>query len=116
MALRKSFIGKALLFLFCTHLVFVHQVKSADTEADLFFNGMYPGMATRLEQKTIDKFKKAMSDFAPHYINADLKLPSSYHYDFKMVFDVLTWTHNWDEITYDVATFDVNDIKFELVN
>jgi hypothetical protein len=40
-----------------------------------YYQGMNPGVAVRLEQKTIDSFKKAMEIFLPHYINVDLPLP-----------------------------------------
>ena len=77
---------------------------------------MNSGMALRLEQKTIDSWKRAMQEFLPHYINADLDLPKTYQYHVGFLFDFLTWTVNWSNIKYDVGTFDFKDIKFDLVS
>lgn len=37
-------------------------------EAREYINGMNPGMALRLEQSTVDAFKRSISDFLPHYV------------------------------------------------
>jgi hypothetical protein len=37
-----------------------------------YYQGMNPGVQVRLEQKTIDAFKKAMEIFLPHFINVDM--------------------------------------------
>ena len=42
--------------------------------------GMNPGMQLRLDQTSIDNFKKAMKAFLPHYFNVDLNLPDHYHF------------------------------------
>ena len=85
-------------------------------QAAQYANGMNSGMALRLEQKTIESFKRAMQGFLPHYINADLQLPKTYQYNVGFLFDFLTWTVNWKNIEYDVGEFDFQDIKFDLVS
>ena len=85
-------------------------------QAAQYANGMNSGMALRLEQKTIESFKRAMQGFLPHYINADLSLPKTYQYNVGFLFDFLTWTVNWKNIEYDVGEFDFQDIKFDLVS
>jgi hypothetical protein len=37
-----------------------------------------PGLALRLNQQTINEFKKAMEEFLPHFVDADLKLPTEF--------------------------------------
>jgi hypothetical protein len=37
-------------------------------QAREYENGMNPGMALRLEQSTVDAFKRSISDFLPHYV------------------------------------------------
>ena len=62
--------------------------------------GMNPGMQLRLEQQTINAFKKAMETFLPHYINVDMQLPTTYHYEFGLFFNLLKWKINWTNIEY----------------
>ena len=72
--------------------------------------GMNPGMALRLEQKTIEAFKTSMQDFFPHYVVADMMLPTSEKYTFNWLFEYVTWTVEWKDISYDVPKFDIQDI------
>lgn len=48
---------------------------------------MNPGMALRLEQRTIEAFKRSMSDFFPHYVVADMMLPTTEKYQFNWLFE-----------------------------
>lgn len=77
---------------------------------------MNPGMALRLEQKTINSWKRAMQGFLPHYINFDLNLPKQYTYHVGLLFDFLTWTIEWTDIEYEMGTFDFTKIKMDLVS
>ena len=80
--------------------------------APVYSNGMNPGMALRLEQRTVDAWKATMADFLPHYINADLQLPKEKELVISGLFDLIHYDIKWTDITYDVATIDVKDIQF----
>ena len=71
---------------------------------------MNPGMALRIEQRTIEAFKRSMADFFPHYVVADMALPKREKYDFNWLFEYVQWTVEWSDITYDVPKFDIQDI------
>jgi len=77
---------------------------------------MNPGMALRLEQDTIQAWKKAMVEFLPHYINHDIELPNKYSYTVGLLFDFLTWKIDWRDIEYEMGEFDVRDCQFGMVN
>ena len=70
------------------------------TAVEAYTSGMQPGMQLRLEQKTIDSFKRSMEFFLPHYINVDLNLPTEYHYTFGLFFNLLVWDIHWTHIKY----------------
>ena len=56
--------------------------------AEVDYNrGMNPGMALRVEQKTIEAFKRSMKDFFPHYVVADMMLPTYEKYSFNWLFE-----------------------------
>lgn len=75
---------------------------------------MNPGMQLRMEQKTLDAFKKSMRRFLPKYVNTDLNLPTEYHYEFGLFLDILSYEVDWTNITYTDIDLDVEDIKLEL--
>jgi hypothetical protein len=75
---------------------------------------MNPGMQLRMEQKTLDAFKKSMKRFLPQYVNTDLNLPTEYHYEFGLFLDILSYEVDWTNITYTDIDLDVEDIKLEL--
>lgn len=56
---------------------------------------MNPGMQLRIEQKTIDAFKKACEEFLPHFIAVDLGLPKEYSYELGLFFNLLKWKIDW---------------------
>jgi hypothetical protein len=57
------------------------------TQAKIDFSrGMNPGMGLRVEQKTIEAFKRSMTDFFPHYVVADMMLPTYEKYTFSWLF------------------------------
>jgi hypothetical protein len=72
-----------------------------------YSRGMNPGMALRIEQRTIEAFKRSMSDFFPHYVVADMALPKYEKYEFNWLFEYVQWTVSWKDITYDVPKFDI---------
>jgi|DEB0MinimDraft_12_1074336.scaffolds.fasta_scaffold199707_1 hypothetical protein len=89
-------------------------VSDYTTVQSAYSNGMNPGMAIRLEQKSVDKFKNAMQQFLPKYVEHDMKLPTEYSYKIGFLADVFTWTYKWTNIKYSTPTFDIKDIKFQL--
>ena len=71
-------------------------------------------MQLRMEQKTLDAFKKSMKRFLPQYVNTDLNLPTEYHYEFGLFLDILSYEVDWTNITYSEIDLDVADVKLEL--
>jgi hypothetical protein len=55
-----------------------------------------------------------MEIFLPHYINVDLPLPKTYHYEFGLFFDLLQWTFDWKNIKYQTADLDIKDVSLEI--
>ena len=47
-------------------------------------------------------------------MNNDLQLPTEYHYEFGMFFDLLSWKVDWTDITYKDVQLDIKDVKFNL--
>lgn len=104
---HRSFTASLLICLLLGQ--FLTTVQSA------YKTGMNPGIAVRLEQASVDAFKNAMQDFLPKYVEHDLKLPTQYSYKFGFLADFLTWHYKWTNIKYSKPTFDIRDIKFQLV-
>jgi hypothetical protein len=50
---------------------------------------MNPGMALRVEQKTIEALKRTMVDFLPYYVEADMKLPTQEKHTFTWLFELV---------------------------
>ena len=93
-------------------MLIFHLLISLISAAPVYSNGMNPGMALRLEQRTVDAWKATMADFLPHYINADLQLPKEKELVISGLFDLIHYDIKWTNISYDVATIDVKDIQF----
>lgn len=55
-----------------------------------------------------------MKRFLPQYVNHELPLPTEYHYEFGLFFDLLSYTIDWTNITYTDIDLDVSDVKLEL--
>jgi len=89
--MRRTLIGNSLI----TLLALTGIIGKTEVQAAQYANGMNSGMALRLEQKTIESWKNAMQGFLPHYINADMNLPTSYKYQVGFLFDFLTWNVDW---------------------
>ena len=51
--------------------------------------------------------------FLPHYITADMQLPTEYKLDFDLFFDWFAWHFKWTNIQYDTPDLDIRDIKME---
>lgn len=73
-----------------------------------------PGLAMRLNQQTINEFKKAMEEFLPHFVDADLKFPTEYEQTFELLFGLITFDIKWEDVTYNTPRLDVADIDIEL--
>ena len=57
-----------------------------------------------------------MTDFFPHYVVADMMLPTYEKWTFNWLFEYFSWTVEWKEISYDVPKFDIEDISFTLTD
>lgn len=55
-----------------------------------------------------------MENFYPHYINYDAALPKEVHFDYGIFFDLFNWHFRYENITYDIADFDIKDSGVEL--
>jgi hypothetical protein len=71
---------------------------------------MVPGMALRLEQGTVNAFKRSIKDFLPHYVYQDMLLPGYMKHTVGAFFDLIQWTIEWKDITYSVPKFDIEDV------
>jgi hypothetical protein len=71
---------------------------------------MNPGMQLRIEQKTIEAFKKACEEFLPHFIAVDLGLPKEFSYELGLFFNLLKWKIDWKNIYYDTPDLDISGI------
>ena len=72
-------------------------------------------MQLRLEQASVNSFKKAMAVFFPHFLNVDLNLPKEYHYKVAMFLDFLSWKIDWTDIKYDAADLDIADVRVDFL-
>ena len=58
---------------------------------------------------------KAMAGFLPHYIEYDMQMPTTKHFEFSL-FNSLTWTVDFYDISFDdTAEFDIRDVKVEFM-
>ena len=72
-------------------------------------------MGLRLEQATMNAWIRAMSGFLPHYIEYDMKMPKTKHYEFNL-FSTYTWIIDFYDISFDeTAQFDIRDVKVEFM-
>ena len=115
--MKKNLIASFLLALTITNFGVKHSVKAYNEPAFEFIPGGWelqqaPGMGIRMEQHTVDAFKKAMQEFFPTYFAADMNLPQRYQYQLNFLLDAITWNIQWYDIAYDTPTFDIQDIKF----
>lgn len=84
------------------------------TTVTAYSTGMNPGVMVRLEQQTINEFKRAMEMFLPHYVNFDMEFPSEYDYTFKMFFGLINWHIEWSDITYKDAKLNLRGTEIDL--
>lgn len=57
----------------------------------------------------------AMAGFLPHYIEYDMKMPTTKHYEFSL-FHTFTWVVDFYDISFDdTAEFDIRDVKVEFM-
>ena len=78
------------------------------------YEGYTPGIKVRLEQQTLDSMKTVMEKFLPGYVNNDLQLPDSFHYELFPKLGAWGWIIDWTDITYSVVDLDIRDVKIEL--
>lgn len=91
------------------------KVSTRPTTADGFTLGNKPGMSMRLMKESLQMFKNAMENWYPHYINYDAHLPKNVHFDYSLIFDIFNWHFRYNNLTYDIADFDLRDAGVELI-
>jgi hypothetical protein len=74
-----------------------------------------PGLAMRLNQQTINEFKKAMEEFLPHYVDADLQLPTEYEQTFELLWGLIKFDYEWTNVAYVTPRLDIADVDIELM-
>ena len=74
-----------------------------------------PGLALRLNQQTINEFKKAMEEFLPHFVDADLKLPTEFEQTFELLWGLIKVDYIWTDIAYMTPRLDVADVDIEIM-
>lgn len=75
---------------------------ATDTEFDP--EGVFdktPGMGLRLEQHTIDVFRRSLSKFLPHFVDYDLEFPKELHYAFNFLWDRYTWNIDFTNMKFE---------------
>ena len=107
---KKTFVAQLLLVMIISHTMIVSHENVARAE---YVSGYNPGMQLRLEQASVNSFKRAMAAFFPHYLNVDLQMPKEYHYTVAMFLDFLSWKIDWTDIQYDSADLDINDVHVD---
>ncbi len=58
-----------------------------------------PGILIMLENKSINTFKKSLTNFLPWYVNHKVLLSNDYHYKFGILAYFLLWDVEWTNIT-----------------
>lgn len=101
---KKTVMAQFLLVMIISHTMII--TKENVAKAD-YVSGRPAGMQLRLEQASVDSFKKAMQAFFPHYLNVDLQLPTEYHYTVGLFLDFLSYKIDWTDIKYDSADLDI---------
>jgi hypothetical protein len=91
------------------------KVLTRPTTDDGFTLGNKPGVSMRLLKESLTVFKNAMEEWYPHYINYDAHLPRNVEFDYALVFDIFQWHFRYDNLTYDIADFDLRDSGINLV-
>ena len=85
---NKSLFAKFFIAILISHTFIQNFNSHPNTIVAGYESGLNPGMMIRLEASTLNAFKKAMEKFLPHYINFDANLPTHYHYDFGVFFNL----------------------------
>ena len=67
-----------------------------DTNSYTF--GSNPGMMMRIENKTVEKLKKAAHTFLPYLFTYDFLIPKSHKFEYKTLIPGLEWDIQWTDI------------------
>ena len=110
------------MFKFITAAAFVRVSQAADDSTeDLYVDPDHfdkawspPGMQIRLEQRTINEFKKAMFNFLPHFVEADLHLPDTHEAEIGILFDIIKFHFLWTDIKYTKPALDIHATNLEI--
>ena len=74
----------------------------------VYYKGMNPGMILKVDQTSVNSFKKIAGRYLPGYLSADLNLPKNYTYSPVNKIWGLEWDITWEDISYS----DI-DLEFE---
>lgn len=55
-----------------------------------------------------------MEEFLPHFIDADLKLPTEFSQTFELLFGLMKVDFEWTDISYMTPRLDIADVDIEL--
>lgn len=69
----------------------------------------------KIMKDSLQHFKDALENWYPHYINYDAHLPKNVHFDYALIFDMFQWHFRYNNLTYDIADFDIRDAGIELI-
>lgn len=111
---HQSIVGKCLIALIISQAIFT-DVENIQSSARVWNpDGMDPGMILRIDQGSVNGFKKAMYKFLPHYLETDMPWPTEYEFYVGLgdvLWGLLTWHVTWTNIEYSKASFDTKDIR-----
>lgn len=56
-----------------------------------------------------------MEEFLPHFVDADLKLPTSFTQSFQLLWGLIKFDYTWEDIQYEVPRLDIAETDVEIM-
>ena len=82
----------------------------------VYHKGMNPGMILKVDQTSVNSFKKIAGRYLPGYLSADLNLPKNYTYKPMNQIWGLEWDLTWEDISYSNIDLEFEDVKCDIVD
>ena len=110
---NKRLVAKFFIFIILSQAFLSNMMTHPNMAMAEFKSGMNPGMQIRLEQTTIESFRRAMEEFLPTFMDVreNTFFPSELHYEFGILFDMLHYKIDWTDIHYGPVDLDIADVR-----
>lgn len=82
----------------------------------IYYKGMNPGMILKVDQTSVNSFKKIAGRYLPGYLSADLNLPKNYTYAPMNQIWGLEWDITWEDISYSNIDLEFEKVQCDLVD